>query len=932
MPVPPAIAPAVAPASAWMIELPDPPAAVVYAAQQSAFLSAESTGAEEVEAAATAAAQAQVARISAAQAALTQQLRALNVPVIFSVQRVYNGVAVLADAQQREAIAGLGGVAALHPLIPKVPHNAISVPYLGVPSLWQSAAFSGSLGGLRGEGVRVAVIDTGIDYLHRDFGGSGGSSGSGVTNDTTKIGDVPGFPGPRVVGGYDFVGDKYSGYGQIPQPDPDPMDCYGHGTHVAGTLAGSGVTGDGATFTGPYDTHVDFGALEIGPGVAPRASIYALKIFGCFGSTSVTDLALEWTVDPNGDGDFGDHMDVVNMSLGSAFGSSYDTSAVAADNAALVGVIVVASAGNSGDTQLITGAPAAADRVISVAASAHAADFLASFSSRGPRRNDALLKPDVAAPGDGIYSADNGSGWRGTTKSGTSMAAPHVAGFMALLRQAHPKWSVEELKALAMNTAAPLTLPYAMTMTLETPVHAGSGRIEPRRAISASVVAYAAGGSGRVSMSFGAPGVTSVYTATQQLAVANKGGNEVWVDIIYASVANLPGVEVQTPSAPLHVPAQATVETPITLVVDPAKLQRVRAAADTGRGWPWQGEDASWFAEESGYLVLRVSDQPTSSLAAEPAHPGLFVPLYVAPRPLAAMTAATTALDFTGALKQNIDLAGRSLSGSAPPTDVVSLASVFELRLRSPNTRPQGLDPNAKDIFDRADLKYVGVSAMSEGEDLADSTIYFGVTTWSPWSTPNEIGVNVLIDVDGDGEDDYQLFNYDADLYGEFWTGTAYRSRLLDLRTYSGSPEGPLNAVDPVQFDNGLFFSSALVLSVRAGDLGLSAEHGRFAFHLYTTSIDSQDSSVAVIDQTPMLYYDVARPALRFTLAGDAAPLVRDAPQTQIAVQFDPLAQALTPAAGVLILHHHNAAGAQASLVDISYRWPTSVYLPIIGR
>ena len=225
----------------------------------------------------------------------------------------------------------------------------------------------------------------------------------------------------------------------------------------------------------------------------------------------------------------------------------------------------------------------------------------------------------------------------------------------------------------------------------------------------------------------------------------------------------------------------------------------------------------------------------------------------------------------------------------------------------------------------------MGVTAVS-GDDLADSTIYFGVTTWSPWSTPNEVGINVLIDVDGDGKDDYQLFNYDASLYGEFWSGTAYRSRLLDLRTYSGSPQGPLNAVDPVQFDNGLFFSSALVLPVRAGDLGLSAEHARFAFHLYTTSIDSQDTSVVVIDETPTLYYDVARPALRFTLGGDAAPLVRDAPQTQIEVQLDPIAQALTPAAGVLILHHHNAASAQASLVDIDYRWPTNVYLPVIGR
>jgi subtilisin family serine protease len=223
------------------------------------------------------------------------------------VQRVYNGMAVLTNAEQRQAIARLPGVAAIHPLIPKLPHNAASIPYLGVPAIWQYGAGSGAPGGLRGEGIRVAVIDTGIDYLHRDFAGSGNGY---AQNDPTVVGDVPDYPGLRIAGGYDFVGDNYNAsvgqpsYQPLPQPDPDPMDCYGHGTHVAGTLAGSGVTASGATFAGPYDQRVDFASLEIGPGVAPRANVYALKIFGCTGSTNVTDLALEWAVDPNRDGDF----------------------------------------------------------------------------------------------------------------------------------------------------------------------------------------------------------------------------------------------------------------------------------------------------------------------------------------------------------------------------------------------------------------------------------------------------------------------------------------------------------------------------------------------------------------------------------------------------------------------------------------------------
>ena len=267
-----------------------------------------------------------------------------------------------------------------------------------------------------------------------------------------------------MVGGFDFAGDDYNasagGDRNIPHPDPDPMDCYGHGTHVAGTAAGSGVTATRMTYTGPYDASTDYSQLYIGPGVAPDASLYALKIFGCNGSTNLTDLALEWAVDPNQDGDFGDHLDVINLSLGTPYGWEYDTSVAAANNAALAGVIVVASAGNSGDIQLITSTPASADRAISVAATQHAADTVAGFSSRGPRRGDASLKPDVAAPGTGIVSAKSGSGTERIGNSGTSMAAPHVTGLMALLRQAHRDWSVEELKALAMNSAIPIVSPW----------------------------------------------------------------------------------------------------------------------------------------------------------------------------------------------------------------------------------------------------------------------------------------------------------------------------------------------------------------------------------------------------------------------------------------------------------------------------------------
>ena len=238
-------------------------------------------------------------------------------------------------------------------------NNVVSVPFIGALAVWQGVP------GFRGEHVKIAIIDTGIDYTHANFGGPGtvaaftaAAATSAAPADPTMFGPHA----PKVKGGTDLVGDDYNAdvAGSVPVPDPNPLDCNGHGSHVSGTAAGFGVTNDGATYHGPYNQAAYAAGFGIGPGVAPLADLYMVRVFGCAGSTDVVADAIEWAVHND--------MDVISMSLGSPYGVTGTADAIASDNAAKAGIIVVAAAGNNGPAPYITGDPGTASRVISVAA------------------------------------------------------------------------------------------------------------------------------------------------------------------------------------------------------------------------------------------------------------------------------------------------------------------------------------------------------------------------------------------------------------------------------------------------------------------------------------------------------------------------------------------------------------------------------------
>ncbi len=286
------------------------------------------------------------AAVLARQGDLMNQLKGMGATELGRVYIAHNAVAVKVDATSLAAIAQLSGVLAVRPVIDYQLDLSETVPYVGGTAA-QAAGFTGA-------GVKVAVLDSGIDYTHKNLGGPGtvaaykaayGADPADSKN-TTRDGL---FPTAKVVGGYDFVGEKWPN-GDL-TPDDDPIDLEGHGTHVADIIAGRSIDG----------TH---------KGMAPNAQLYAVKVCSAVAS-SCSGVALlqgmDFALDPNGDGNTEDAVDVINMSLGSSYGQIEDDLTLAATNAVKLGTVVVVSAGNSANRPYIVGSPSTGVGVISVA-------------------------------------------------------------------------------------------------------------------------------------------------------------------------------------------------------------------------------------------------------------------------------------------------------------------------------------------------------------------------------------------------------------------------------------------------------------------------------------------------------------------------------------------------------------------------------------
>jgi minor extracellular serine protease Vpr len=342
-----------------------------------------------------------------------------------SFNTLWNGISIAASPETAASLGKLDGVKNVWPVLEiEVPATQSANPDLASAIQMTGADIAQNELGLSGDGVRVAVMDTGIDYDNASLGGTG--TDADPNSDDTSLN---GFPNGRVVTGWDFVGDAFNAstsdttYDPVAHPDPDPDDCQGHGTHVAGIVGASGAI----------------------TGVAPGVDFGAYRVFGCNGSTTADIMlaAMERAL--------ADDMDILNMSIGSAFMTwpQYPTAA-GADRLVNKGMVVVASIGNSGaDGVYSAGAPGVGRKVIGVASLDNSQLLIRSFTISPDNRAIGFLVGGGSAPvpTSGTFPLAR-TGTKTTADDAcTPLPAGSLTGKIALIRRGTCNFVVKEQNA-----------------------------------------------------------------------------------------------------------------------------------------------------------------------------------------------------------------------------------------------------------------------------------------------------------------------------------------------------------------------------------------------------------------------------------------------------------------------------------------------------
>lgn len=775
--------------------------------------------------------------------------------VIYRYTMTMNGLAVVVPTKSVDALKKVSSLASSAPIqvlsAPKVlneqPANAeklngpTPIQLIGADKAHQLKVKGkdGQEVTLEGQGIKVGIIDTGIDFTHFMMSGEGTQAAYKAV-DPKKTVEV-GYPNKKVHGGIDLVGTEYDAASttesrRIPVPDDNPIDEQGHGTHVAGTVAGIG------------DNVYHYS------GVAPLADLYSIKVFGADGSTSdsVVIAGMEYAVDPNGDGDLSDRLDVLNLSLGSDFGSArgyYREVLARVDKA---GIAVLIAAGNSGNFDYITGAPAVNDEALSVAASidnslvntlfgavlleskglgrklteriegtvgkpisevpglkgklvyiglanedlkpeqiealrgnvalidrglvpfqekvgrATAAgaiavvvvnnqegapiamggdknfpipavmipmdlgnqakaevqagnevtvdftttekierpeliDTITSFSSKGPRGGDAILKPEISAPGQQILSAAMGQGGAAVRFSGTSMATPHMAGVLALMRQAYPTLTARELKSIAMGRTVPLKEPVSRQ---------GAGRVQVDRAVTSPLVALPE------AFSLGRVQIEGRKVMSRELLVKNLTAEVLDLEVSYVSHEG--NLKLQSSTA-LKVEGASAVQLSLNFAIDARSMKNT-------------------LEEMSGWVVLKQkSGEEVYRL-----------PVLAVVRKASDVQAEKLVVASDSAVGAEGSLAVLTLKNNS----ALNRGEALLFNLLGTDERKATTDADRK----FCDLQAVGYKVITKLIDNKPKQILQVVGKfYEPLTTFNYCELTVLIDGNGDGQADQEL-------------------------------------------------------------------------------------------------------------------------------------------------------------------------------
>ena len=328
----------------------------------------------------------------------------------FAFDTLFNGLSIRGTRADAQRLARIDGVKAIFPVVTMtVPQPTAENDLNLATALAQTGAdIAQNELGFTGAGIRVGIIDTGVDYHHPDLGGCFGS-------------------GCRVAAGYDFVGNAFTG-SEVPVPDADPDDCNGHGTHVAGIVGANGGV----------------------KGVAPGVTFGAYRVFGCAGVTSgdIMIAAMERAL--------ADGMRVINMSIGSARQWPQYPTAAAATRLVNRGVVVVASQGNDGPIGLYAGgAPALGAKVIAVASFDNTAQNLSAFSVSPDGQligySNATGAPP--APVSGSFPMARTGTTASTADACIALPAGSLTGKVALIRRGTCPFYVKAVNAQAAGAA-----------------------------------------------------------------------------------------------------------------------------------------------------------------------------------------------------------------------------------------------------------------------------------------------------------------------------------------------------------------------------------------------------------------------------------------------------------------------------------------------